>query len=227
MSPASRTAVGRFQLDPMILAVGTLLLVAEAAFVLVALESGQVIVQDPLLVLGVPFVWINLSLLVFGFVRPAPDGADTRWPALAIATGYFAVLAFAGGLLVWNGAGGSGVRMTLQGVPGWIPLIVAGAGPISLVVVPFKLVGYAALTYLVYVTIRDASGAALGGLLGLLSCVSCTLPVIAALVSGLAGGGAAVAAAAYANSYALSTVVFAVTIGLLVWRPTMADLRLG
>jgi hypothetical protein len=226
MSPASRTAARRWQLDPMILAVGALLLIAEAAFVVVALESGEVIVQNPLLVLGVPFVWINLSLLVFGFVRPAPE-SERSWVSTAIAVGYFAVLAVAGGLLVWNSAGGSGVRMTLQGVPGWIPLVIAGLGPISVIVVPFKLVGYAALTYLVYVTVRDASGAALGGLLGLLSCVSCTLPVIAALVSGLAGGGAAVAAAAYANSYALSTVVFAVTIGLLVWRPTMADLRLG
>lgn len=225
MSSPGETAVRRSNVDPMTVAVAGLVLLAEIAFVLVALRSGSVIVADPLLVLGVPFVWINLSLLVFAFVRPAHAG-DRRLPAVAVATGYFAVLAVAGGLLVWNGAGSAGVRTTLQGVPGWIPLIVAGTGPLTLVVVPFKVVGYSALAYLVYVTVRDASGAVVGGLLGLLSCVSCTLPVIAALVAGFAGGAGAAAATAYSNSYLLSTVVFAVTVGLLVWRPTVGSLRI-
>ena len=214
--------VGR--IDPMVLAIGALVLLAEAAFTAVAIASNAIVVTRPLFVIGVPFVWINLSLLVFAFVRPAPD-AGRRWPAAVVAGGYFAVLAVAGGLLVWSEAGGVGLRATIQGVPGWIPLIVGVAGPLSVVLVPFKVVGYVALAYLVYVTVRDASGAVVGGVLGLLSCVSCTFPVIAALVSGFAGGAGAAAAAAYSNSYLLSTVVFAVTVGLLVWRPTAGDLR--
>lgn len=90
---------------------------------------------------------------------------------------------------------------------------------------PFKLVGYLALAYLVYVTVLDATGGVLGGVLGLFSCVSCTLPVIAGVLSGFVGGAGAVATAAYAQSYALSTAVFVLTIALLVWRPTVADLR--
>jgi len=54
--------------------------------------------------------------------------------------------------------------------------------------------------------------------LGLLSCVSCTWPVLASLVGGVAGG-TGLAAAVTTQSYGLSTVVFCVTVGLLYWRP--------
>jgi cytochrome c biogenesis protein CcdA len=57
------------------------------------------------------------------------------------------------------------------------------------------------------------------GILGLLSCVSCSWPILATLVTGVAGSGTAIAGAAYAQSYGLSTVVFVVTVGLLYWRP--------
>jgi len=88
-----------------------------------------------------------------------------------------------------------------------------------MVVIPYKLIGYLALTYLVYVTLLDAAGSAVGGVLGLLSCVSCTWPVLATIVTGVAGSGTALAGAVYAQSYDLSTVVFVVTVGLLYWRP--------
>jgi hypothetical protein len=51
----------------------------------------------------------------------------------------------------------------------------------------------------------------------LVSCVSCTLPVLAALVSGVAGG--SVTAVATGFSYDLSTLVFVASVGLLYWRP--------
>jgi cytochrome c biogenesis protein CcdA len=80
-------------------------------------------------------------------------------------------------------------------------------------------VGYAALAVLVYATALDVAGSAIGGVLGLFSCVSCTWPVLASLVGGVAGGSSAVASAALSGSYGLSTVIFVVTVGLLYWRP--------
>lgn len=220
---ATDAAVRRWRPDPMTVAVASLVLLAELAFVTVYLQTRGTAVQRPLLVIGVPFVWINLGLLVFWRVRPAPAGGR-RWPAVAVAVAYFGLLAAVGGLLTSSSTGTGGFRVVLDGVPGWIPLVVVPGSLVNLVVVPFKLVGYAALSFLVYVTVRDASGALVGSLLGLLSCVSCTFPLIAAILTGIAGGGTALAAAAYTNSYLLSTVVFAVTVAILAWRPTVGDL---
>ena len=78
--------------------------------------------------------------------------------------------------------------------------------------------GYLALAWLVYATVIDAAGSAVTGVLGLLSCVSCSWPILASLLTGIGGGGA-LAAAAQSQSYELSTVVFVVTVALLYWRP--------
>jgi hypothetical protein len=109
--------------------------------------------------------------------------------------------------------------------PGWGPAVIYGGATLQFALLPFKLVGYATLAYLVYATLVDAASSAVGGVLGLFSCVSCTFPVIAGVVSGFVGGTGALASAVYGQSYLLSTVVFVITVGLLVWRPTMADLR--
>lgn len=185
--------------------------------------ATQAGITRPVLVVLVPAIWINLSLAVFLRVRPAESDGG-RWAAALIAGGYFVLLSVLGGLLV-GGDGGTaaGLRVHLTGFPGWVPLVVFDLGPATLVIVPFKLVGYLALTYLVYVTAMDAAGALLGGVVGLLSCVSCTFPLIAGLVTGLAGGGAA-AAAVYTNAYGLSTAVFVLTVLLLSWRPAAGGL---
>jgi hypothetical protein len=219
------TAVGRYLArrrpsGETILLVG-LLLALEALFALVYVTITRVGITRPGMVVLVPFVWINLSVWVFLRVRPAATDVR-RWPAALVGVGYFLLLAVLGGLLVAGDGGTTGLRLHLTGFPGWAPLAIADAGVVSLVVVPFKLIGYLALTWLVYVTVADASGALLGGAVGLFACVSCTFPLVAGLLSGLSGSTAA-AAAVYSNSYLLSTVVFAVTVGLLAWRPTTGD----
>jgi hypothetical protein len=84
---------------------------------------------------------------------------------------------------------------------------------------PARVVGYLALSYLVYATVIDAAGAAVSGILGLLSCVSCSWPILASLATAILGSGSALAASATALSYDLSTVVFLATVALLYWRP--------
>jgi hypothetical protein len=206
------------------LLLGALFLALEVLFALVYVTVTRAGITRPGLVVLVPFAWINLSVWVFLRVRPAATDARRR-PAALVAVGYFVLLAVLGGVVVTgDGGAASGLRVHLSGFPGWVPLVIADAGLASLVVVPFKLVGYLALSYLVYVTVLDASGTIVGGAVGLFSCVSCTFPLLAGLLSGLSGTTGA-AAAVYSNSYLLSTVVFAVTVGLLAWRPTVADFR--
>ncbi|MFQ3320096.1 MAG: hypothetical protein ACI80F_002172 [Natronomonas sp.] len=165
-------------------------------------------------------LWVNIGLFIIRTVRPPSDVPfRTRRRAVALAATYFGVLAAVGGMLGTGlGESATGLRVAWL-TPGWGPALVYGGADLSVVLMPAYVVGYTALAYLVYVTVLEASGAAIGGLLGLLSCVSCTWPIIAATGSALLGGTGFLAASAMETSYDLSTAVFLVTVLLLYWRP--------
>ena len=196
-------------------------MVLNAEFLLVVgyyTLAADVTLRDPLFAV-VPFAWINLAgwAVMRTDVPPAPS--RKKAVAAAVAVGYFGLLAVFGDIV--NGPSGvtTSYLNVLQLPPGWNPAFFYSGSLFSLVVLPYKLVGFAALAYLVYVTALDAASALVGGVVGLFSCVSCTFPILAGLASGLAGTGSAIAGFTYANSYLLSTVVFAVTVVLLTWRP--------
>jgi hypothetical protein len=173
-----------------------------------------------------PVVWFAVG--TWALVRTSPTPADrrTKRVAGAIAVGYFAVLAVVGGLVGLAGPVTTGLTVQVTELPpGWNPSILYAGDTVRLAIVPYTAFGYAVLSYLVYATAVEARSAVAGGLLGLFSCVSCTLPVIASLVGGLVGGGAALASAATAQSYGLSTVVFVTTVLLLSVRPGFEWLR--
>ena len=202
---------------------------------------GLLIVNSELLLLGVywlvssseltgllsirywiyPFVWINIGLWAIVRTKPAPAPSRDRWLAGIVAVGYFLLLAYVGGLVgPAVGMAERNLSLTVLGLPpGWAPTVLYNGTYLAMSLFPFKLVGYAALAYLVYATVLDAAGSAVTGLLGLLSCVSCTWPVLASLATGILGSGSAIAGVVYSQSYGLSTVVFVVTVGLLYWRP--------
>jgi hypothetical protein len=168
-------------------------------------------------------LWVFVGIVVLWKTDPAPTDDRTRRRALAVALGYFAVLAVAGGLLTLPEAGSAwGVRLVPL-PPGWGPAPVLTTPYVVVGLIPARVVGYLALSYLVYATVIDAVGSAVSGLLGLLSCVSCTWPVIASVATGVVGGGSAVATVALGFSYDLSTAVFLVTVALLYWRPSVGD----
>lgn len=172
-----------------------------------------------------PWVWLNASLWVYVRVRAPAAPARRRVLAGALAGGYFLVLLYFGGVLL-PGIGERATGLRLVGLtlpPGFSPALLYSGRAVVLNLVPFKLVGYLTLAYLIYTTVLDVSGSAIAGVVGLFSCVSCSLPVIAAIVSGIAGSGTAVVTAATGQSYGLSTVVFLFTVALLVWRPDWSD----
>ncbi|WP_424003734.1 DUF7546 family protein [Haloarcula salina] len=168
---------------------------------------------DPFL-LTFPFIWLNVAALVFLRVRPAPVDRRRTALATALAVGYALVLGYVGGVF-GTGGQGTGLRLVTQAPPGFAPTVVFSGATLSAVLIPWKVAGYLALTYLVFVTVVDASGGALGGVLGLFSCVSCVLPVVASLLGGFAGVGATLYQAALYQSYGVSTAVFLVSVGLL------------
>jgi hypothetical protein len=179
--------------------------------------------------------WIVVGVVAVRTTRVAPADRTVRRRAGAVAVVYLAALAVAGGLVapaVGAPATATGARIAWL-PPGWGPAPIYAGDLVTVVLMPARVVGYAALAYLVYATVVDALagggtgdadgagglGGALPGLLGLLSCVSCSWPILASVATGALGAGSGVAGAALAVPYDVSTAVYLLTVGLLYWRP--------
>lgn len=176
-----------------------------------------------------PFVWMDVALLAVWRTPLPRAGGRRRWIALSVVAVYGVALSYFGGLVGPGLAFGSlevpaSTRLALRLPPGYSPALVHLGEYVQLSVTPYKLVGYGALVYLLYATLLDVGsavggGSALAGLLGLFSCVSCTWPILASVLTGAFGVGAS-AIGAFTPELWLSTVVFVVTVLLLYWRPT-------
>ncbi|WP_232688214.1 DUF7546 family protein [Halobacterium zhouii] len=196
---------------------GALLVNAELAAVLFYYAVVGVTPTD-LVFLAYPFVWINAAIWGVSRVNLPASSPRRRWLAYGVGVGYFLLLGGVGGLFMLHGEG-LGARISWL-PPGWGPTLVYSTTAFTVSLFPFKVVGYAALSYLVVATVIDAANTGIAGLLGLFSCVSCTWPVAATVFASVFGGASAAASLATNQPYALSTVVFVSSILLLVWRPT-------
>lgn len=194
------------------------LTLAELAVLAVYLATMPVAVTEVRYFLY-PFVWLNASALALWRVTPRPATGRRRWLAAGVGVAYFLGLATVGGVLAASTASGVTVHWALP--PGWGPMVLANVGPVRVAATPYRVAGYLTLAYLVYATLADAETSLAGGFVGLFACVSCTLPLLAAVVSSLAGGAVAFGSAA-ALSYDLSTAVFLLAVALLAWRPDAA-----
>ncbi|WP_255149867.1 DUF7546 family protein [Halorarius halobius] len=203
--------------------VAVLAVVAVVAVELFALwlylRAGDVAVTEPRYLLY-PLVWVNAGVAAVALTRPSSRSPRVRLLAASVAGLYLV------GLLVLDGsvglAGGEGGPLRVVPLPpGWGPALVGSTAGVTVTLFPFKLVGYAALSYLLYGLVLDAARAALGGALGVVSCVGCAAPGIGGVVAAVAGGsaGAGVARVATSLAYDLSTVVFLVTLLVLYVRP--------
>ncbi|MFT4946173.1 MAG: hypothetical protein ACI8TL_000406 [Natronomonas sp.] len=159
-----------------------------------------------------PVVWIVLGVyLVASLVRRGPRVISSPL-AVTAALGYGLLLA-AIGTPVGLGSEANTVAVTWA-TPGWGPIIMYSVGPVGGTLLPFEVVGYAALAYAVGSAVAAGSRGVLAGTVGLFTCVGCVLPVVGALV-GLFGG-TATALQPAATSYGLATGLFAVTVVLLL-----------
>lgn len=170
-----------------------------------------------------PFVWINLGLYAVARVDPAASSTRRRALAAAAAVAYFLALGWITGLVGLpldhahaHSYIANGWHVSLS-APGWGPRVAYKAGHAHLYFVPYRVVGYAALAYLLYAGLLDATATAGAGVLGLVSCVGCAFPLVASLAAGV--GTASFAAAVTGYSLDLSTLVFVAAVALLSWRP--------
>lgn len=201
---------------------GGALLTAELLAVALYLALADVTVTDPL-ILVYPLVWINVGLWAIWRTRPPVATRRRRLAVGAMAIAYFGLLATVGGLVSLGPLGPDhepSLRLAYATLPpGFGPALLYTGPAVGLNLLPYKVVGYLALAYLVYASVLEWTGTAVSGVLGLFACVSCAWPVVGTAVAAVFGGGSAVYAFALSQSYALSTLVFVSAVALLRWRP--------
>ncbi|MDY6780718.1 MAG: hypothetical protein SV760_09320 [Halobacteria archaeon] len=163
-----------------------------------------------------PFVWINLSIWAVSKVYVPDASVSKRLVAGGISVFYLTLLTYFGGVLGFADPSIAYDFGVTWASPGWGPILYGSLGGFYFKLVPFFVVGYATLSYLVYTGILEATKSALAGAVGLVSCVGCTWPVISAALSVLVGSTTFLGSTVYAWSYGLSTVVFAVSVLVLV-----------
>lgn len=167
-------------------------------------------VVDPFAVL-VPWIWINAAI---GGVAWGPR-AGRRRTVVAVAAGYGLVLAVFGGVIGPGESGGLAVHWI---APGYGPAVLYTGEPLAVRVIPYRVIGYAALALLVGRAVADASVTGLSGVLGILTCISCSWPILAAMLATLGGSTAGLAAL---TTPWFGTAAFLIAVALLTWRPSI------
>ncbi|MFC7201103.1 DUF7546 family protein [Halospeciosus flavus] len=187
---------------------------AEAMAVLVYLQVASVAVADVRYVVY-PFVWINVGLWAAMNVDATAQNVRQYAFALGVTTLYAVLLFVAGGLLQFGaGEPGTALDVRFDATPGWAPFVFYDGLLVQASIVPFKLVGYLSLAYLVYARLLEATRGVVAGLLGLVTCVGCTFSVLLPLAGATALFGTAITT----YSWDLSTLVFPLTVALLYWN---------
>lgn len=162
-----------------------------------------------------PLVWITIGAWVF-VRRPQVSASTARRLGVAIlAVGYFLLLSALGGLLQLSSTASSPRLAMLS--PGWGPALFYSNGLIQVSVIPFEVVGYAALAALLYTVVLSGTKTAFAGVFGLATCVGCIWPLGAAAVAAFGGTVSPLGATAPGLAYDLSTLLFIGTAGVLYW----------
>jgi hypothetical protein len=207
--------VERVAVGPLRFPARTVRLLGAAIAVEAVAMAAYLLVVDPQVVavryLVYPFVWMNVALVAVARTAPAGGSGRTRAVGGLVALSYLAVLSVTAGV-VTESAMAASARVVWALPPGWGPALLIHGGGLRAALLPYEAVGYATLGYLVYATVVEARGV-LGGAVGLVSCVGCTVPVAAGVVGAVVGGGVAVGATTWA--YDLSTVAYVVAVALL------------
>lgn len=162
--------------------------------------------------LAYPVVWITVSLVAAVWIGRTVAGRPRRRRGLAVGGGYTLGVAWLTGL-VGTTTGGFPLRV-YAAPPGWGPILLYDTGLVHFSIVPFKLLTYLALGYVIYVLVAAHRGSIRAAALGVASCVSCTGPLVAAVVGAIGGTQATTAVATV--GYDIATVALIATFGLLV-----------
>lgn len=165
-----------------------------------------------------PLVWINVAAFALLVVEHPTGRPASRGLAAAIAIGYLVLIAWVGGVLrPTTGA----IELTVLWLPpGWGPAVRLSSPWLGATLFPYQVLGYGTLAYLLYAALLDAVSPVAGALTGLASCIGCTIPLAAAVLGPAMGGTLPLALGGAGTPAALGTVVFGVSVAILLWRPS-------
>lgn len=165
--------------------------------------------------LAYPIVWMTIGMWVLVDVEPEVGSWAHALAAGAVATLYLGILLWIPGNIGLSPADSTLSWRVEMYAPGWGPLFAATTPWIRVFLVPFEVIGYLGLAYLVYANVLTLARGALSSVLGLVTCVGCTVPVIVPLLGVLGGPATSLTTTAYAWSYDIGTAIFLVTVALL------------
>lgn len=164
-----------------------------------------------------PLVWMTVAV----WAMLAVDlEAETRLQAAlgsSIGLVYFLGVLWIPGNIGFGAPGSEFVLRVEMYSPGWGPLLVVTGPWLRLFLVPFEVLGYAGLAYLLTANVLKLSRETLSGALGLVTCVGCTVPVLVPVMGLLGGPATSLTTTAYAYSYDIGTVLYVLTVGLLYY----------
>lgn len=200
-------------IGPVLVAGG--LVFAELLIVMTYLELTSTGVTKPRYLIY-PFIWINIGLLAIYLGTARAGSRRHRLLGLGIAGGYYLLLLVVAGNISFE-MGAEPALGIIWATPGWGPVLSGGFPGVDFQLIPYEVVGYAGLAYLLYVNVLDVSRGILPGILGIVTCVSCSMPLWGPIL-GLVGGGA-MGLSQFATTYAydIGTAIFLVTMGLLYY----------
>lgn len=204
----------------------TLLNLLITVQLLVVLMYGVVITGD----LGsrfthllIPVIWITVAVWVLWHTELSTARRMYQTIAAIVAGGYFLVLLYLSGLIGPSTpylellTGTSGFSVDWNQSLGWGPILLYTDDWVAIRLIPYQVIGYFALSYLVYEAILDLTRSAVGGVIGLAACPACTGPLIGLLLAGGSGGSSTVLLLGV-YAYEIATVLFVGTVALLYHR---------
>jgi hypothetical protein len=203
------------RIDPAPLLVGGALVLSEVLLVTGYLGLTSTGVTQPRYLIY-PFVWINVGLWAVYAGRPRVGTERHRGIGLAVAGAYYIILlAVAGNVQFLTAA--EPYASIIWATPGWGPVLNGSVPGIEVHLVPYQVIGYAGLAYLFYANVLEISRGLLSGVLGIVTCVSCSMPLWGPLLGLLGGSALGLSSLATTYAYDLGTVVFLLTVALLYY----------
>lgn len=206
--------------------------VLVAVQVIAALVYGVVFEVSPTRVTTflLPFVWIAVSVLAVWWTDTAERSPRLKLLAGGVACGYLLVFLYLSGTIgtaadqfeLVTGAFGLGVET--DRTLGWGPVVYYSGEFLGARIHPYQLLGYVALSYLIYAAVLDSLRSASAGVIGVALCPACALAAVSPVIAGLAGTLSAFTLF-FQYNYEIATVIFVGAMGLLYWRPPVATIR--
>lgn len=190
-------------------AIALVVFVTHFAGILVYLETTETTIAPQRAM--IPLVWISAAVWLVVHLHDRSESGNPGLLAPCLAIAYLILLGILSGT-VGVGGGTTGFRLSMA-TPGWGPIVLSSVGPVQFTLVPFEVVGYLAISYGVYRAVCATSRGALAGVVGLFTCVSCSLSVIGVVVGAFTGTTTALMPGPL--TYELSTGVFLLTVVVL------------